>query len=184
MSDKKIGVVSAKLLYPDGKIQSCCQKFPSLILEFMELFRIQKILSPKQRSQALLGAFFDHQSEIYTDWVWGTFFMIKSEVINQLPEKKLPEDFFMYGEDMLWCYYIGKKLKYNIFYFPQAQVIHLLSSSSQKANFNKQLAMLKNEQLFMKKFYGNLHTWLIIKLRAIKYLSIREFSLFRTFWNL
>ena len=43
----------------------------------------------------------------------------KSEIIvDQLPGKKLAEDYFMYCEDVLWCWQI-KKLGYSIWFTPE-----------------------------------------------------------------
>jgi hypothetical protein len=167
-----IGVLSAQLLFPDGGPQSCCQRFPSLKLELLELLRLQKLLPARLRSRLLLGSFFDHQQAMEADWVWGTFFMFPSEVLHKLPGQRLPEDFFMYGEDMQWCYQIKQKLGYRIWYYPEAKVIHYLSSSASKSNMNKTDLMLRNEYRLLKMLYGTSRAWLIFKLRSIKYWTI------------
>jgi GT2 family glycosyltransferase len=168
-----IGVVSAKLLYPNGNPQSCCQRFPSIQTELIELFRIQKLLSKRLRAQLLMGSFFDHKSMCEVDWVWGTFFMFRREVLQQLPNQQLPEDFFMYGEDLLWCYQI-KKLGYSITYFPEATVVHYLSASSIKSKLDKIKLMMNNEYIFLQKNYGKKYAWLVFRLRGLKYLTLRN----------
>lgn len=170
--DQQIGVLSAQLLYPDGKVQSCAQRFPSITLEIIELFRLQKLLSHRQKSRLLLGSFFGHQTEMEVDWVWGTFFMFRREVLKKLPKNKLPDDFFMYGEDMQWCYEI-KKTGYKILYFPAASVIHYLSVSTKKnKDLDKQKMMITHEYVFLKKYYGVFYAWFIFKIRALKYWTL------------
>jgi len=172
-SNANIGVVSAQLLFPNGNIQSCCNRFPSVKLELIELLRLQKFLPSAKRAKLLLGSFFDHTTAIESDWVWGTFFMFRKEILQYFPEKRLSQDFFMYGEDMQWCYEIKRKIKLQIVYEPEAKVTHYLSaSSSQVKKFNKQKIMANHEFLFLQKYYGRLQAYLIFKLRALKFASL------------
>ena len=98
-----VGVVSPMLIYPDGRIQHLANKFPSIKYELVELFRLHTFLLPKDY---LLGYYFDHKENKKVDWVWGAFYLTKREIINQFPEKKLPDNYFMYFEDVAWCYEI------------------------------------------------------------------------------
>jgi GT2 family glycosyltransferase len=141
---RKAGVVSAQLLYPDGRVQSVCQRFPSITYSLVELFRIQKFLSKEQRGKLLLGSFFDHQSSAKADWVWGTFFMFPRHLLESLPGKRLDDRYFMYAEDMQWCLDI-RKLGYEIHYFPDAKVYHYMGGSSA----NRSTLMLQNNEKFL-----------------------------------
>lgn len=152
----KAGVVSAQLQYPDGRIQSVSQRFPSVKYALVELFRFQKLLSKKRRGELLLGAFFDHQTTVRVDWVWGAFFMFRREILNLLPNEQLDQDFFMYAEDMKWCFDI-KKLGYGVYYYPLAKVIHFMGGSSGKKNE----LMEKNNQIFLERNYNAWHRWLL-----------------------
>jgi GT2 family glycosyltransferase len=165
-----VGVVSSKLIYPSGEIQGCCQRFPSIRLEILELTRIQKLLGSR-RPKAMLGFFFDHKTEMECDWVWGTFFMVKREVIEKLGGE-FPADYFMYGEDMEWCYLI-RMCGYKVMYYPEAVVIHHVSmSSSNNVNFDKQKVMRDNEFSFLRKYYGAIHARVIFILRSLNYLTL------------
>lgn len=158
MADPKLGVVTGKLLYPDGTVQHQCGRFPSVRLQVLELLRLQKVLSQKKRGELLLGSFFSHQYAVYPDWVWGTFFLFKKEILGQLPGNKLPDDFFMYAEDLQWCYII-QKLGYRILYQPQALILHHFSQSTKKNKAIVQnVVTIKNEDVFLQQHYGWLHT--------------------------
>lgn len=124
-----ISVVTGKLIFPDGQIQHQCGRFPSVALQLIELIRIQKILSKRVRESLLLGGFFDHNSPIYPDWIWGTFFMFNRNVLNIFPDGKLSETYFMYMEDMEWCYRI-RKFGLKIFYDPSISIVHYSRASS------------------------------------------------------
>ncbi len=149
-----IGVISAKLISPDGKVQNSCQRFPSIKYETIELLRLHKLFSRKKQGELLLGAFFSHTYETEPDWVWGTFFMFRRTILNKFPETKLTETFFMYMEDVEWCYIIRQN-GFKIVYYPEAVVIHHGGGSAflnSKAKKDEQ--MYKNEIKFMKLYYG------------------------------
>jgi GT2 family glycosyltransferase len=166
-----VGVVSCKLIYPTGDLQAPCQRFPSIGLEMLELTRIQKLLG-RSRQRIMLGFFFDHEHEMKADWVWGTFFMVKREVIKRLPQCRFPDDFFMYGEDMEWCYII-QKLGYKIMYYPKGVIIHHVSmSSTAPYYFDKLRAMRNNEFEFLERNFGTGYARTVFTLRSLNYLSL------------
>lgn len=152
-NDNSIGVVTCKLKYPNGGIQNQCQRFPSILRTWIELFRIHKIMPRQMRAKVMLNGFFDHNANMDSDSVWGTFFMFPAKLLNKLPDKKLPVAFFMYAEDLLWCFMI-KKLGYRVYYLADTSVIHISKGSSAvpDASLRQQ-----NEFDFVAKYYGKLY---------------------------
>jgi GT2 family glycosyltransferase len=128
MKDHKIGVLTGKLRYADGKIQAVANRFPTIGRNLRELFRINKFLSKDERIDYYLGEEFDHTCEKEADWIWGAFFMFSKEVLCKFPNEQLPADFFMYNEDMQWCYEI-KKMGYRIIYSPEPELYHYIGGS-------------------------------------------------------
>ena len=155
-----VGVVSPMLIYPDGRIQSVGQRFPSVKYQLLELLRVQKILPKATAGKLLLGSFFNYQVNTTVDWVWGAFFLTKKEIIEQLPQQQLNDTFFMYYEDMQWCLDI-KKLGYKIYYLANTKAIHRMGGSSGKKNE----MMEKNGELFLKQNYS------VTKIKCIKLLQ-------------
>lgn len=153
---KEYGAVSAQLNYPDGRVQHCCQRFPSVTLQLLEKLRLHKLLNKQQRAQLLLGAYFDHLSFVEPDWIWGTFFMFPASALERMANSKLNEDYFMYIEDMQWCLDL-KKSGYKIAYLPEARVTHLGGASSGK----KEAMMQENFNKFIKANYGALKALLL-----------------------
>jgi GT2 family glycosyltransferase len=147
-----VAAVTAKLRYPDGRVQHNCQRFPSLWYLLFEFLRLQKFLPRRIAGRILLGYFFDYQSIVYPDWIWGTCFMIPREALNRLPGGKLADDFFMYGEDIQWCLEF-RKLGYEIGFEPAAEVIHLMG----KSGGDKTAFMKMSHKEIMKKYYTPLH---------------------------
>lgn len=142
------GVVSPRLIFPDGRHQSVSQRFPSIKYSLIELLRLQKFMPKAQAGKILLGPFFNHQETVRVDWVWGACFMFRAPILEKLPSKKLDETYFMYFEDMQWCLDITK-LGYEIHFFAGAEVIHLMGGSSGSKN----KMMLENGELFLKRNY-------------------------------
>ena len=160
--DSKVGVVSSKLLFPNGEHQSVCQRFPSVRLQLLEFLRLHKLFTKEKAGSILLGAFFKHDKDLIVDWVWGAFFMFKSEILNKLPQQKLNDIFFMYGEDMQWCWDINK-INYKIKYCSSAQLIHHMGGS----NGEKEKYLKRNYQLFLKKNYNVFHRGIILLLNRL-----------------
>ncbi len=147
----KVAVVSSALFFPDGQVQNNCQRFPSIKYSLFEFWRLQKIFPKKIVGKILFGPFFNYQEIAYPDWVWGTFFMFRKQILKELPEKKLADNFFMYVEDMQWCMEF-RQLGYSIAFLPDAKTIHYMGQSAGA----KSLLMKKNFDFFMRQYY---HPW-------------------------
>ena len=147
------GMVTCQLVYPDGRIQHNCRRFRTISWELLEVFPLYRLLPKVKRERLMLHHYFDHQRFMVCDWVWGTFMLFPAKIIQQLPQKKLAEDFFMYTEDALWCWEF-KQLGYEIHFLPEAKVMHVHKGSSGKEKLKKiRLTSIENTGKFMKKFY-------------------------------
>lgn len=144
----QVAAVSGRLEYPDGVVQHNCQRFPSIKYQLFELLRLQKILPKKNSGKILFGSFFDYSSVAYPDWIWGTCFMFRRGLLDKLSGGKLPDDLFMYGEDMQWCMEF-RKLGYKVAFQPSAKVIHFLG----KSGGDKDLLVRENMNWIMEKYY-------------------------------
>jgi len=162
-----IGLISCMLKFPDGSIQKQCQRFPSIMVTLIELFRIHKLIPQPMRGRIMQNGFFDHQESIYCDSIWGAFFMFPRKVLDKFEGHKLPEQFFMYAEDLLWCYLI-RKMGYKIFYKADTSVIHHLGASSSHSvlKFKHQ-----NEYDFVVKYYGWFYAKVLVLFRSLLYLT-------------
>ncbi len=148
-----VGMVTCQLLYPDGRVQYNCRKFRTIGWELAELFPFFRLLPKKKQGQLMLHHYFDHQSFADCDWVWGAFMLFPASIIQQLPKKKLSDDFFMYCEDTLWCWEF-KQLGYKIHFLPEAKVMHIHKGSVSRDKWIQiRKTGIRNHAKFMKKFY-------------------------------
>jgi GT2 family glycosyltransferase len=154
--NKEVGVVTGKLLYPNGRIQNNCQRFPNWKVSLFELLRLQKILK-KKGGDYLLGPFFLYDKRKEVDWVWGTCMMFRKKDLSLFPAKVLNEDFFMYGEDMQWCLEF-KRIGKKVVFLPEAEVIHYLGGSNM---VKRNLMQEQNLDQILTSYYSPFHKKLI-----------------------
>ncbi len=179
-ADPSIGVLSGQLQYPDGRLQYPASHFPSIGLEAALLTRIYGLLPSHIRRRWYLSDQWNHHHSTEADWVWGAYFMVPRYVIRQLPGGRLPDDFFMYVEDMQWCYAI-RQLGYHIWYSSVPKCIHHIGGSAKKEDrtpeqeidveFRKAIA---NQVIFLSKAHGPWYPIVLFKLRAWMLWSTRQ----------
>lgn len=148
IKNKSVGALTCRLLYPDGKVQHNCQAFPSRKKENIEKLRLHKLMPKHKRSSFMQGFYWDYTKAGRPDWIWGTYFIFPREILNKLPNGQLNDEFFMYIEDMQWCWDI-RKAGYEVYYTPEASIIHFGGGSGgAKSNL-----MEENFQKFLRKNY-------------------------------
>ncbi len=135
-----VGALSVRLIYPDGKLQHTARRFRSIKNELLDLLRpFLMVLPYKKRASIMLNQYFKGDYNTYADWVSGAFMMFHRSLFDKLPDKKLDERFFMYGEDQLWCYQFYEH-GYKSYYLAETTVIHIHNASTEPS---KQLRLLK-----------------------------------------
>lgn len=138
--DPKLGALSVRIIYPDGKFQHTARRFRSIRNELLDLCRPLLYLMPyRRRAKLMLNQYFNGDFDTECDWVSGAFLMFPKRILEALPEQKLDERFFMYGEDELWCLQF-RELGYRNYFFSGTSVVHIANASTEPA---KQLRLLK-----------------------------------------
>lgn len=125
-SKKDLGIAGPRLLNLNDTPQPSAAPFYTLPVTAISLFSGDKFLrqSPSKSTPV--------------DWVSGACFLIKREVIEKIG--LLDERFFMYAEEMEFCYR-AKKAGYQVYFYPQAEVIHLIQGGSSASWQGKQKAI-------------------------------------------
>ncbi|WP_245553820.1 glycosyltransferase [Cytophaga aurantiaca] len=174
-SDKNIGALSTKLIYPDGRPQPVAGRFPSLKAELFELFRLSKFESEDKKRNRLHNDLWDYSKYTETDWLWGAFLLMPRAVLKQFPLQKLHEDFFMYYEDVQWCYFIKHTLKLKIVYIPEGVVIHHIAGSSAIKNpwINFKTKILLNQYNFLIQIHGHIYAYAFYLIKIMHYFTLK-----------
>lgn len=147
----RVGALGARLLNPDGSLQMSCRSFPSYKTALFHRKALLTKLFPGNRfSRQYLMSGADHRYRMEVDWVIGACLMTRRETIDDVG--LLDEDFFMYAEDVDWCYRMHKA-GWVVEYFPEAEVMHHYEKSTSKAPFRMHTARHRSMWRFYKKHY-------------------------------
>ncbi|MCX7761739.1 MAG: glycosyltransferase [Candidatus Kryptonium sp.] len=145
------GMAGCKVLNPDGTLQLACRRsFPTPWVAFTKMVGLSALF-PKSKIFGRYNLTYLDPNEITeVDAVSGSFMMIRREIYEQVGG--LDEDFFMYGEDIDWCYRI-KKAGWKIYYVPLTQIIHFKGESTRRSNLDEIRIFYDAMKIFVKKHY-------------------------------
>ncbi len=150
-----VGISGCKLIKADGKLDLACRRrFPNPWNSFARLF----LKNNKNYNYSDV----DENQEMEVDSVVGAFMLIRRNVMDKIG--LLDEDYFMYGEDLDWCWKC-KQAGYKVWYYPKTTVTHYKGESSKKAKFKTLKAFHDAMWIFYKKHYAEryffLFNWLV-----------------------
>lgn len=116
-----VGIAGAKLLNPDGTLQYSCRTFYTLPTIVMRRTLLGKLF-PRSRILARhLMSDWDHASVRDVDWMLGACMLIRRSALRDVG--LMDEHFFLYFEDVDWCYRM-RKGGWRVTYVPHAQMLH------------------------------------------------------------
>jgi GT2 family glycosyltransferase len=140
-----------KLVKADGKLDLACRRrFPDPWNSFARLFL------GDNRNYNYTDI--DENKEIEVDSVVGAFLLTRRAVINKIG--LLDQSFFMYGEDLDWCWRC-KDAGFRVWYYPKTTVIHYKGESSRKAPFKMLKAFHDAMWIFYRKHYASRYPFVL-----------------------
>lgn len=126
----RVGASGCKVVLADGSLDKACRRgFPTPKASFYYAFGISKLFPniPKYNQYQL--SHLDPDKTYSVDCLVGAFMMVRKETVGEVG--LLDEEFFMYGEDIDWCYRI-KQGGWQIYYHPHTQIVHYKGASSRR----------------------------------------------------
>jgi GT2 family glycosyltransferase len=165
-----IGVLGCKVLTAEGKIDTrCARRFPTLWGELFELARLSYRFPHNRLFGEYLMTYWDHGDSREVDAISGACLMVRRAAIEQVG--LLDESFFLYGEDIDWCYRC-KEARWKVFYYSEAAIIHLGSQSTQQLEDEMGLERFRSRDQLFRKHRGQVYAWtykaLVFLLAVIK----------------
>lgn len=150
-SNSDIGASGCKVVLPDGSLDKACKRsIPTPVSAFYHYLGMSKLFPNNQK----FGAYnltYVHEDEISeVGALVGAFMLVRKKVIDEVG--LLSEDYFMYAEDIDWCYRI-KEAGWKIVYYPNTQITHYKRASSKKAKLKTTYHFYKSMILFYNKFH-------------------------------
>ncbi len=147
------GLAGCKVINPDGSLQLACRRgFPTPGGAFFKLSGLSGLFPNSKTFGSYNLTYLDPDTVTEVDAVSGSFMIMRRDVIDKIGY--LDEDFFMYGEDLDFCYRI-KEAGWKIYYVPTTEIIHFKGESTKtipsvKSNRDFYEAM----HIFVKKHYA------------------------------
>jgi GT2 family glycosyltransferase len=151
-TDKTIGVAGCKLLNADGTFQLACRRsFPSPEVSFYKIIGLSTLF-PKSKRFARYNLTYLPTDQTYeVDALMGAFMFLRKEIIEQVG--MFDESFFMYGEDLDWCYRI-KQAGWKVYYYHGTQIIHYKGESTKKNSVSYVIRFYEAMLIFVRKHYS------------------------------
>jgi len=120
-SHPEIGAVGAKLRWPEGALQLTCHPFPTLWRTLVAQLGLHRAF-PRTR---LFGGYdmtwWSHDQPRQVDWVSGGCLAMSREAWERVGP--LDEGYFMYAEEVDWCYRL-RQIGLQCWYLPEAIIVH------------------------------------------------------------
>jgi GT2 family glycosyltransferase len=153
-----IGILGCRLLTTEGKIDPhCARKFPTLFGEFLEMTRLSYWFPHSRVFSGYLMTYWDHKDNREVDALSGACLMVRRAAVEQVG--LLDENFFLYGEDLDWCYRF-KKTRWEVFYDSEAEIAHLGGQSTQQLKEDRRLQRFRSRYKFFRKHNGKGYAWI------------------------
>jgi GT2 family glycosyltransferase/alpha-tubulin suppressor-like RCC1 family protein len=128
--DPALGVVGCRLEYPDGRIQyECARRDYRLGHMAAEFFYLHQLFPAHPVFAAHLMGDWDHRDSRDVEAISGAFMMARRQVA--LDVAGLPEDVFMYHEDLSFCLRV-RRAGWRIRYLADVRAVHLSGQSSKR----------------------------------------------------
>ena len=126
-----VGALGCKVSLADGSLDKACKRsFPNPVNSFYRLFHIKT--GSENDNYNLDNLDDDGVYEI--DCLVGAFMLVRKTTIDDIG--LLDDIFFMYGEDIDWCYRI-KQAGWKVVYFGESEIIHCKGASSEDEESKK-----------------------------------------------
>ena len=146
------GLAGCKILNPDGTFQLPCRRsFPRPWVAFTKIFGLSALF-PKSKLFGQYNLTYLSEDETYeVDAVSGSLMFLRREAYEKVGG--LDETFFMYGEDLDWCYRISKS-GYKVYYVHSTKIIHFKGESTRRSEIDEIRTFYQAMQLFVEKHFS------------------------------
>jgi len=149
-----IGIIGVRILNVDGTLQFSARRFPTLGAGLFRNTFLGRLFPKNKYVKDYLMTDWTHDEVRDVDWVSGAALAVRREAMEQIGI--LDERFFMYCEDVDFCYRAHEK-GWRVCYFPGATVTHRIAASSDLAQVRMIYQFHRSMRLFFNQHYAR--TW-------------------------
>lgn len=159
----KAGAAGPRLLNGDGSLQHGCHPMLTPEREFWRLLFVEK-LWPRATYPLEM---WDNQTPRPVETIKGASLLLRRAALDQVG--LLDESYFMYTEEVDLCYRLAQA-GWELWYVPQAVVVHFGGASSRQAHTAMYVALYRSKAQFYRKFGGDWRARRFKLLLALAYL--------------
>ncbi|MCS7051293.1 MAG: glycosyltransferase family 2 protein [Thermomicrobium sp.] len=144
-----VGVVGARLLNPDGSLQSAGYRFPGFVQNVLDFFPVH----PRLVGSRLNGRFGpgDGLTPFAIDHPLGACMLVRRTVVDQVGG--LDEGYVYYSEEIDWCRRI-RAAGWTILTAPAAQIVHYAGGSTRQVSEASFLQLHRSRARYFRRWHG------------------------------
>lgn len=154
-----VGVVGPRLLLPDGSLDLACRRsFPTPEVSLWRMTGLSRLFPHSPRFGRYNMTFVDPNHTIPVDALVGACMLMPTAVVREVG--LLDETYFMYGEDLDWCYRF-KQYGWQIVYVADAIVHHVKRASSRQQPVQTIHYFYDAMRIFFRRYYADTTPWVV-----------------------
>src|ERR1700733_12650007 len=148
-----VGVIGPKMLAPDGRVWRSTMRFPTIWNHFSRALGLDIAFKGSRWFGGLMMSDFDHRTTTPVEVLNGWFVVVRRSALERVV--LLDPQFFMYGEDVDWCYRFHQAGE-GVVFFAEAGAIHYGGASSSNAPLRFYLELYRATWQYWRKHHGAL----------------------------
>ncbi|MEG0496154.1 MAG: glycosyltransferase family 2 protein, partial [Eubacterium sp.] len=122
-----VGALGCKIVLESGELDAACKRsFPTPMNGIYHTLKLDRRFPKSHRFGEYNLTYINPDKTFSVDCIMGAYMMVTREMVKIVG--LLDEDYFMYGEDVDWCYRI-KKAGFQIIYYPEVRIFHYKKAS-------------------------------------------------------
>lgn len=154
-----VGALGCKVVLPDGTLDKACKRsFPYVSTSFYRMTGLSRLFPKSRRFGRYNLTYLDDDETYEVDSIVGAFMLVRGDVKSKVG--LLDEQFFMYGEDIDWCFRI-KKAHWKVIYYPEAKIIHYKGTSSKRDRTKLTIEFYRSMYIFYNKHLKSEYLWIV-----------------------
>ncbi len=143
------GAAGCKILNPDGSLQLACRRgFPTPMAAFCKVSGLSRLFPNSRRLAAYNLTYLDPEQVNEVDALSGSCMMVRRTAVDQVG--LLDEDYFMYGEDLDWCFRM-RQAGWRVYYVPHTAIVHFKGESGREEQMRVRYRFCEAMSIFVRK---------------------------------
>jgi len=147
-SEPRAALVGPLLRNPDGTLQRSVRGFPTLWRLATEYLFLRKIAPWTRAMNAFYSGGFRHDRPCQAEFLMGAALLVRPEALLEVG--LLDERFFLFSEEVDWCYRFHRA-GWQVLFTPAAEVVHVGGASHAGRFFREQVL---GHLIFLEKYRG------------------------------